>query len=250
MNEGWIKLNRAICDSAVFSDSEVLQLWIWLLCNAAYEEHDVLYQGKVIHLKQGEVITGRKMLSEKLRTAESKVYRALTLLQELGNVGIKPNNKFSVVSIVNWAKYQDEKANLNNKTTAKRQQSNSKATAKQQQGNTTKERKERKEYKEGEEERAHTHAREGTPPPPSLDEIRSFVLSRGSAVEPTRFYNFYASRGWQGVADWKLKIEEWENNEFSHKDKERKERLDLYQGGCDSEDDHGFDLNDFFENIG
>ena len=44
--EGWIKLHRSIIDSAVFSDADVLKVWIWLLCNVAYDDHDVVYLGK------------------------------------------------------------------------------------------------------------------------------------------------------------------------------------------------------------
>ncbi len=128
MTDGWIKLNRSICDSAVFADAEVLKLWIWILCNAAYEEHDTIYSGRAVHLNEGELITSRKELSQKLRTAESKAYRTLQLLQELGNVNIKSNNKFTLVSVVNWGKFQGKTKAANSKRTANEQQTNNKRT--------------------------------------------------------------------------------------------------------------------------
>lgn len=154
--DGWLKLHRSIVDSSVFDDSDVLKMWIWLLCNVAYNDHDVVYYGKIYQIKSGQIITGRKKISQQIKMSESQVYRALNILKLLGNINIKPNNKFSLITIVNWAKYQSETAKINIEITANQQQNeqqnnskiNSRATSQQQQGNTTKEYKEIKEIKE------------------------------------------------------------------------------------------------------
>lgn len=106
--EGWIKLHRSIIDSAVFSDSDVLKVWLWLLCSVAYDEHDVVYLGKVIPLKQGQIITGRQKLSQQIGMSEGKIYRAINILKNLGNITIKSNNRYSIITIENWAKYQND----------------------------------------------------------------------------------------------------------------------------------------------
>ena len=149
--DGWFKLHRSIVESSVFEDAEVLKLWIWLLCNVAYSEHDVVFYGKVIHINVGEIPTGRKKISQQINMSESKVYRALNILKKLGNIKIKSNNKYSIITVANWEKYQSEVQNFNIKITAERQQNNNKTTVKKQQKNTTKESnkyKERKEIKE------------------------------------------------------------------------------------------------------
>ena len=137
--DGWLKLHRSIIDSAVFKDLEVLKIWIWLLCNASFDTHDTLFLGKVITIYPGQIVTGRKKIAQSTDLNESKVYRALMLLKSLGNIEIKSNNKFSVITIVKWAKYQGDLEIVNSKTTAKQQQDNNTATAGQQQDNTTKE---------------------------------------------------------------------------------------------------------------
>lgn len=146
--EGWLKLHRALIESAVFSDPEVLKVWIWLLCSVAYENHDVLFMGKVIQLQAGQIATGRKKMAQATDLSESKVYRALNILKNIGNISIKANNKYSVITVLNWEKFQSGSVVLNNKATAKQQRNNNKATTKQQQDNTTKEYKESKESKE------------------------------------------------------------------------------------------------------
>ena len=122
--DGWLKLYRSILDSAVFQDAEVLKVWIWLLCNVAFEQHDTICYGKVIHLKPGQIATGRKKIAQCTDLSENKVYRALTALKSLGNIEIKSTNKYSIITVVNWDKYQDE----NGKRTANEQQTNSKTT--------------------------------------------------------------------------------------------------------------------------
>ena len=130
--DGWLKLYRSILDSAVFQDAEVLKVWIWLLCNVAFEQHDTICYGKVIHLKPGQIATGRKKIAQCTDLNENKVYRALTVLKSLGNIEIKATNKYSIITVVNWDKYQDE----NGKRTSCEQQTNSKTTAEEQQPNS------------------------------------------------------------------------------------------------------------------
>lgn len=127
--DGWLKLYRSILDSAVFQDAEVLKVWIWLLCNVAFEQHDTICYGKVIHLKPGQIATGRKKIAQCTDLNETKVYRALTAIKSLGNIEIKATNKYSIITVVNWDKYQDE----NGKRTSNEQQTNSKTTTYEQQ---------------------------------------------------------------------------------------------------------------------
>ena len=129
--DGWLKLYRSILDSAVFQDAEILKVWIWLLCNVAFEQHDTICYGKVITLKPGQIATGRKKIAQCTDLNENKVYRALTALKSLGNIEIKATNKYSIITVVNWDKYQEE----NGKRTSSEQQTNRKTTTEEQQPN-------------------------------------------------------------------------------------------------------------------
>lgn len=253
MNEGWVKLHRAVCESAVFEDAEILRLWIYILVNAAHKDHDTIYQGKIIHIKKGEFVTGRKILAREFKLSESKIYRMLTTLAELGNIEIKSNNKYSVVTVVNWAKYQDDSENLNNKRTANEQQLNNKRTTNEQQTNTTEEWKEWKESKEWKED-VDARAREDNfyayppSPTPTLAEVRDFCYGRESIVDPARFYNYYNRCGWDKCGNWQVKIEEWENNSFANGDRERVEKLKNYRS-FENTDKQVIDLEIFDEAI-
>lgn len=58
----------------------------------------------------------------------STIYSYMKLLEENGNITIKSNNKFSLVTVVNWELYQTDNENSNNRITTKWQQNNNKIT--------------------------------------------------------------------------------------------------------------------------
>ena len=50
--------------------------------------------------------------------------------------------------------------------------------------------------------------------PPTLDDVSAYVRERGSNVDPQRFLDFYASKGWMvgknPMKDWKAAVRTWE----------------------------------------
>lgn len=129
----WIKLSRDIINSAVFEDAEVLKVWIWLLCSVAHTEHQTVFQGKVLTLKEGEIITGRKKMASEIGLSESRIMRAIKILKQLGNIDVETTNKYSKVNIKKWAIYQGKSAVFELSLTTNEQQTNNKTTTNEQQ---------------------------------------------------------------------------------------------------------------------
>lgn len=125
---GWIKLHRKITESPVFDNEKVLKVFIYCLTKASHKNHKQLVGTKVVDLAPGQFIFGRQSWASTLKINESSIYRYMKLLEELDIINIKSNNKFSVVTIVNWATYQQEDAKneqqMNNKRTTNEQQMN------------------------------------------------------------------------------------------------------------------------------
>ena len=52
--------------------------------------------------------------------------------------------------------------------------------------------------------------------PPEAEEVKAYVLSRGSAVDPQRFVDYYAARGWMigraKMKDWRAAVRTWERS--------------------------------------
>lgn len=72
--------------------------------------------------------------------------------------------------------------------------------------------------------------------PPTVDEVKAYCDERGNSVDPERFVDFYASKGWMvgktKMKDWKATVRNWERSEKAkttttqHPDKSKKAGLE------------------------
>ena len=108
--EGYIKLARKITNSSVFDNPYLLKIWIWILCKSTHKEYSQMVGLQEIHLKKGQLIFGRKKAAEQLKMKESNVYKLIKTLEKMGRITINSNNKFSLISVVNWETYQEQYA--------------------------------------------------------------------------------------------------------------------------------------------
>ena len=134
-NNSWLKLNRNILESNVFDNPKLLKVWIWCLCKASHKAHDQVVGRQVQHLEAGQFIFGRNRAAEELHMKPSTVRDYMAALKQLGNLDIKSNNKYSVVTVVNWAFYQQKETKSRQRG---RQQTDNKSTTNQQQIDTNK----------------------------------------------------------------------------------------------------------------
>jgi DNA-binding transcriptional MocR family regulator len=115
----------------VCKDSDHLAVWIYLLLNATHKEYAVIFGGKKIILQAGQLLTGRKSISSKLKINESKVQRVLKTFEIERQIEQQTSTKNRIVSIVNWSSYQESEQQ-------NEQQVNNKRTTSEQQVNTNK----------------------------------------------------------------------------------------------------------------
>lgn len=118
---GWIKIHRKLLDNPIVcKDSDYLSVWIYLLLNATHKDHPALFKGEKITLKPGQLITGRKVISERLSISDSKVKRILLDFESDQQIDRQRSNKNSIISIVNWDKYQYDDQQIDQQMTNKR----------------------------------------------------------------------------------------------------------------------------------
>lgn len=139
---GWIKLHRKLLDSPIFQNEKLFKVFAYCLMKASHKEHTQLVGRRVVHLQKGQFVFGRKRASEELRLKESTVRDYVKLLGKLGTIDIKSDNKFSVITVVNWAIYQNDEeisdSKNDKKSTTNQHQMDNKSTSNQQQINTNK----------------------------------------------------------------------------------------------------------------
>ena len=106
---GWIKIHRKLLDNQVVcKDTDHLAVWMYLLLNASHNVHSQLYGGKTVELRPGQLITGRRVIGEKLNINETKVWRILQLFQLSGQISIKTQTSGTLVTVLAWNEYQSE----------------------------------------------------------------------------------------------------------------------------------------------
>lgn len=108
MDNSFVKLYRKTLDSGLMQKPKTLALFMYLLMSATYKNYKVGVPGGVVLLEPGKYITGRKRLAADLKQTTSSIERGLDTLQKLDIIGRKTNNKYSIITILNWDKYQSQ----------------------------------------------------------------------------------------------------------------------------------------------
>jgi len=115
MSDGWIKLHRKILDSQVFACPNLFHTWAVCLLLANHEEKWLKISGlaEPIKIEPGQFLTGRyefhKICYPKKRRSNPHpitLWKWLLTLQDMQNLNIKSNNKFSIITVINWGFYQ------------------------------------------------------------------------------------------------------------------------------------------------
>jgi len=118
MRNGWIKLHRKLLDNPIANKPTYGWLWTTLLLLANHKEHKFLWNKKTIIIKDGQLLTGRKELSQQTGISQTTIERILQTLENGHQIKQYKTTKFRLISIINWTEYQcsDDKAD-NKRTT-------------------------------------------------------------------------------------------------------------------------------------
>lgn len=134
--EGWVKIHRGMLEWEWYGDTNVVRLFFHLLLKANYE--DKRWQGNIVG--RGQLVTGRVELAEQTGLTEQQVRTALSKLKSTGEITIKTTNKYSIITICNYARYQDtEQQYQPTEQPTNNQQITNKQPTNNQQTTTTKE---------------------------------------------------------------------------------------------------------------
>lgn len=218
--EGWIKLYRCTLDNPIVcKDGDYFAVWCYLLLKATHKEIDMVFNGKRITLNSGQLITGRKTISAKLNINESKVKRILICFESDQQIDRQRGNQSSLISILNWEKYQQDDQQND-------QQVTSKWTANDQQVTTNKNVKNDKNerIKELKDIGGTKSPRPKKFIPPTLKQVIDYCNERNNTVDAERFIDFYSAKGWyigkNKMKNWKAAVRTWERRQASKKTKD------------------------------
>lgn len=199
---GFVVLHRSLLSWGWHDDPSTFCLFVNLILLANHAPAE----WKGIKIDRGQLITGRKSLAKQTGLSEQSIRTALNHLKSTGEITIESTNKYSLITLVNYRKFQDIPEESTSKSTSK---STSDQPATNQQLTTNN--KDNKKNKIRESVRAKRFT------PPNVDEVRAYCEERGNSVDAQRFVDFYTANGWKvgknSMRDWKAAVRTWERRE-------------------------------------
>lgn len=142
---GFIKVHRQMVQWGWYKDPVVKVLFLHLLLTASFKDSE--WMGRTI--MAGQLVTSNKHLADELGLTIQQVRTGLKKLKKTGEITSEATNKYTVITLVNWGKYQIFENFATNKITNEQQTNNKQITNEQQHrknvNNSYEEGKERKE---------------------------------------------------------------------------------------------------------
>lgn len=217
--QGWISIHRKILDNPVVcKDADYLSVWIYLLLNATHKSIPAMFRGTKIILQEGQLITGRKAISDKLKVSESKVQRILKAFENEQQIEQQSSNKNRLISITNWHLYQDTEQRIE-------QPVNNERTTDEQPVNTN----------NNVNNVIMKQCNKRIFIPPTLEEVSAYCAERHNSVDPDRFIDFYDSKGWMvgrnKMKDWKAAVRTWERRSEQKTQEQEEKKEVIYRNG-------------------
>ena len=105
----YIKLDRNILDWGWYQDSNTFRVFVHLLLKAQIK--DEMYMG--VKIKRGDAVVSYGSISKSLGITYDQARTAIQHLQNTNEITIKRKQKFLVVSIVSYNRYQDKPQSKN-----------------------------------------------------------------------------------------------------------------------------------------
>ncbi len=205
----WLRLYRQSIDSQVFANAELWRLWCWLLMRAAWKPW---WSKDGTKIEPGQLMLGRSSAAKTLKMSKSKIYRLLKLLEKMRQIEQISNSRGTVVTIVNWSRYQSDKSDDRTDigTPVKRRWNAGETPV-----NTVEEGKESKEGKED----IYICDDDAIFQPPSPQQVEAYGDHLGYQVDGEQFCAFYESKGWMvgknKMKAWRAAVVTWKKNDRS-----------------------------------
>lgn len=202
--QGRIKMHRKITERWWYKHPPTRSVFIHLIlwCNHAQKT----FQG--ILVKAWQIITWRKKLSQELGHTENQIRGALINLQNTWEITIKTTNKYSLITLLNYTKYQHSGKEITNKNTIP-------ITNKSPTNHHKQECKERKNEK-----------KRGVFEIPSKQSVQEYIRKNWYWVDCDAWMNHYETNWWKV---WRNKMKSREASVRSWQSRLKSEAMEKYK---------------------
>jgi hypothetical protein len=219
--QGWICIHRKLLEWEWYSDINTKTLFIHCLLRANHKPKK--WQG--IDVPAGSFITGRKVLSAETGLSEQQVRTSLTRLKSTSDITITSTSKYSLLTLTNWASYQDQQINQPSKQPADQPASNQQSTSNQPASN----------HKQQCKQLNNETKKIGRFAKPSFDDLEKYKQEKTLNLDSQAFLNHYDSNGWKvgknPMKDWQATARNWATRQsgFGNQQPQQKQYQDFPQ---------------------
>ena len=102
----FIKIDRNIMRWRWYKDANTVRVFLHLILNANISDHD--FENITVH--RGQLVTSQKSLSNDLGLTIKQIRTALEHLKSTGEVAVTQYPKYSLITVLSYASYQDVRA--------------------------------------------------------------------------------------------------------------------------------------------
>lgn len=196
-DKGWTKKHRTVFNWGWFGDDAVYRFFDCCILDANIEDGEFLG----IQIPRGSFATSYRRMSERYLMSPHKIKRCIKCLKKTGEIKVKSTKKFTVITVVNYEKYQGGVFTIDTQLdTHMDTHLNTQLDINQR-------------NKEIKNSLAHS-VRVSEFSQPSLDDVEAYADERGApSVMAVEFYEFYESNGWMvgknPMRNWKMAFNGW-----------------------------------------
>lgn len=101
-DKGWVKKHRSVYEWGWFSDDAVYRFFDCCIMDANIEDGEFLG----IKIKRGSFATSYEKMSIRYKMGKNKIRRCIKCLTKTGEIKVKTTTKCTIITVVNFEKYQ------------------------------------------------------------------------------------------------------------------------------------------------
>lgn len=225
-SNGWIKIHRKLQDCWIWQIDKPFDersAWIDLLMSANHDDVKIPFNGELVLVERGQLITSIRKLSVKWKWNKDKVLKFLRLLESDGMITRNSDKYRTLVTIENYSIYQARKdeeqtpSGTSDGTDNGTEAGTQYGTQDGQQPATNKNDKNDKNKRINKESNTNVLPKKSQSNfvPPTVEEVEAYCNERGNGIDAQTFVDFYESKGWMvgknKMKVWKAAVRTWEN---------------------------------------
>ena len=196
-DNGFILIHRKLRDHWIATDHKTLAVFHQILTRVEWKDDDktVYFNQSQAKLKRGQMTCGRSQMCRWAGVTAQSYKTAITKLKSTNTITIQSNSRFSIITLVNWDKYQYPTNRSTSQPINDQQVINQKVTTLEQYNHIPLNKITRRAFSK-----------------PSIQDIKSILNTQ----EAEKFLDYYESNGWKvgrnPMKDWKATARNWARN--------------------------------------